>query len=164
MNVQVELLDNTYSDAVIAIVLPIQQLEFNVPITLADQPDLLDIENSYAANGGAFWGAKVNGELVGTIAIIKYDHDSVAVRKMFVKKEFRGGELQIARRLLETLISYSRENGLNNLYLGTVNILKAAMRFYEKNGFEQVPAEDLPSRFPRMAADNTFYKLTLIKN
>jgi N-acetylglutamate synthase-like GNAT family acetyltransferase len=163
MEVQVELIDNTYSEAVINIILPIQQIEFNVPITLEDQPDLLDIDASYYENGGAFWGAKINGELVGTIAMIKYDKHSAAIRKMFVKKEYRGREFQIAKRLLDTLIAYSEVNGIHKLYLGTVNFLTAAIRFYERNGFEQVAVDALPPLFPRMRADDTFYCLTLNK-
>lgn len=163
MEVQVELLDSTYAEAVINIILPIQQIEFNVPITLEDQPDLLDIDASYYKNGGAFWGAKINGELVGTIAMIKYDENSAAIRKMFVKKEYRGREFKIAKRLLDTLIAYSQANGIPNLYLGTVNFLTAAISFYERNGFEQVAVEALPPLFPRMRADDTFYCLLLKK-
>ena len=162
MEIQIEQIKNDYSDAIINIVLPIQQLEFSIPITLEDQPDLLDIESNYYANGGAFWGAKVNGELVGTIAMIKYDHDAAAIRKMFVKKEFRGKTYNIAQHLLESLILYSKANGINSLYLGTINVLHAAIRFYEKNGFEPVAITDLPALFPRMTADDTFYQLSLV--
>lgn len=161
MEIQIEQIRNDHSEAIINIVLPIQQLEFNVPITLEDQPDLLDIESNYYANGGSFWGAKINGELVGTIAMIKYDHDAAAIRKMFVKKEFRGKTYGIAQLLLESLILYSKANGINSLYLGTVNVLHAAIRFYEKNGFEAVAVTDLPALFPRMTADDTFYQLSL---
>jgi len=35
------------------------------------------------------------------------------------------------------------------------------MRFYEKNGFAQVPVEDLPTEFPRMAVDSIFYQKKL---
>jgi len=152
-------LDNTYSDQLIDLILTIQQKEFNVPITIEDQPDLKKIESFYMEPGGNFWGAFIDGELVGSIALVKFDGRAGAVRKMFVKKEFRGKELNIAQKLLEVLISFCRENGIEAIYLGTVNILKAAMRFYERNQFLQIKKEDLPARFPLMNADNVFYYL-----
>ncbi|WP_158798063.1 GNAT family N-acetyltransferase [Pedobacter sp. L105] len=162
MEIQVEQIGNDYAEEVIDIILPIQQLEFNVAITLADQPDLLDIESNYYLTGGGFWGIKIDGELVGTIALIKFDEHAAAIRKMFVKKEFRGKIYGVAQLLLETLITYCQQNDINNLYLGTVDILKAAIRFYEKNGFEAIAKANLPVLFPRMNADNVFYQLNLV--
>jgi hypothetical protein len=37
---------------ILDLILPIQQIEFNVPITLEGQPDLLDIEKNYHQTGG----------------------------------------------------------------------------------------------------------------
>ena len=162
MKIQVEQIGNLSAEAIINIILPIQQKEFNVPITLEDQPDLLDIESAYYMTGGGFWGAKIDGELVGTIAMIKFDSHSAAIRKMFVKKEFRGKNFGAAQLLLETLINYCRLNGIKNLYLGTIDLLKAAIRFYEKNGFDLITKDCLPELFPRMAADNTYFQLKLV--
>lgn len=161
MNIHIQQLDNTYSDQLIDMILNIQQKEFNVPITIEDQPDLKQIESFYTEAGGNFWGAFIDGELVGSIALVKFDERAGAVRKMFVKKEFRGKELNIAQELLEVLISFCRENGIDAIYLGTVNILKAAIRFYERNHFVQVEKENLPARFPLMSADNVFYSLII---
>lgn len=161
MNVHIQQLDNTYSDQLIDMILTIQQKEFNVPITIEDQPDLKQIESFYTEAGGNFWGAFIDGELVGSIALVKFDERAAAVRKMFVKKEFRGKELNIAQELLEVLISFCRESGIDAIYLGTVNILKAAIRFYERNHFVQVEKENLPTRFPLMSADNVFYSLII---
>ncbi|MCW3465746.1 GNAT family N-acetyltransferase [Chitinophaga nivalis] len=152
---------NQYSREVIDIILPIQQQEFNIPITLEDQPDLLDIENNYHRTGGGFWGASVNGELVGTIALISLGHQAGAVRKMFVRKAFRGKEFGIAQQLLQHLIAHSQQTGITDLYLGTVDKLAAAVRFYERNHFQQIAKADLPGYFPIMSADNVFYHLQL---
>lgn len=155
----IETLDNRHCRQVIDLILPIQQIEFNVPVTLETQPDLQDIESFYQQKGGCFWGAVHEGEIIGTIALLNTGHHAGAIRKMFVKKEFRGKELGIAQRLLETLIDYCNAHGITDLYLGTVHILKAAHRFYERNGFVEIPADALPSYFPRMMADNKFYHL-----
>lgn len=154
-------LTNDYCQQIIDLILPIQQIEFNVPITLEGQRDLLDIETNYIRPGGGFWGAIQEGELIGTIALLDTGHAAGAIRKMFVKKEFRGKELAIAQQLLAILIEYSNRQGIKDLYLGTVDMLKAAHRFYERNGFQRIKVEDLPSYFPRMMADNVFYHLHL---
>ena len=159
--IQISPLDNSYCREIIDIILPIQQIEFNVPVTLEGQPDLLDIETNYHQTGGNFWGAFHNGELVGTIGIIAIDNNGGALRKMFVRKEYRGKELGIAQLLLDTLIAYCKQNEINAIYLGTVDLLKAAHRFYEKNGFNRLPKTDLPKSFPLMGADNIFYELYL---
>lgn len=155
--------DNQYSNAIVDLILNIQQKEFNVPITIEDQPDLFNITNFYHAGGGGFWGAFINEELVGTIALVKFSDNAAAIRKMFVKKEFRGKEFSIAQKLLETLITYCKENEINDLYLGTVSILEAALRFYEKNDFVRIQKEELPEGFPLMTPDNVFCHLTLKK-
>ncbi|ASW73724.1 GNAT family acetyltransferase [Chryseobacterium piperi] len=161
MKLEIKPLDNSYSEQVIDLVLNIQQKEFNIPITIEDQPDLLQIESFYIEGGGNFWGAFIDNELVGTIALVKFDERSAAIRKMFVKKEFRGKEFQIAQILLEILISYCRENGIDEIMLGTISVLGAAIRFYERNQFQKIDKEKLPSRFPLMSADNVFYMLNL---
>lgn len=121
---KIERLDNQFCEAIIGLILPIQQIEFNVDIDLAAQPDLLDIEKNYDGSGGAFWGAKLNGELIGTIALIAVpEYHSGAIRKMFVKKEFRRKELGVAQALLKILLAYCEDNNLNEVYLGTKDIL-----------------------------------------
>ena len=157
----IKAIGNDYRDRVIALILPIQQIEFSVPVTLEDQPDLLNIDEHYNENGGAFWVAELGEEVVGTISLMAFDGQSVALRKMFVKKEFRGKEFGIANLLLHTLIDHCKVHGINAIYLGTVDMLKAAHRFYEKSGFQEIGTEDLPFRFPRMMADNKFYHLSL---
>ena len=154
-------LDNRYCQQIVDLILPIQQIEFNVPVSLETQPDLLDIEGNYKATGGGFWGAFDQEELIGTIGLIATGHQAGAIRKMFVRKEWRGKEYGVGIRLLETLIDYCQANGITDLYLGTVDTLKAAHRFYEKNGFRSVERKELPDYFPRMEADNRYYHLRL---
>lgn len=159
MNIQT--IENEYENEIVDLILNIQQNEFNVPVTLEDQPDLLDIHNFYIKPGGTFLGAFADGKLVGTIALVKFNEEAGAIRKMFVKKEFRGKEFGIAQQLLDQLIQYSKENGIKNLYLGTVEILQAALRFYEKNDFVRISKEELPKDFPLMRPDNVFCHLKL---
>jgi len=160
--IKIELLENADEAQIIGLILPIQQIEHKLPVTIEDQPDLLDIEKHYHKTGGGFWGVKHQREIIGTIALIKMrEKQGGIIRKMFVKKEFRGKELSIAQRLLDYLINYARNNGITDLYLGTVDLLKAAIRFYEKNHFIQIEKNALPPNFPLVKVDNIFYHLKL---
>ncbi|WP_118974597.1 GNAT family N-acetyltransferase [Taibaiella koreensis] len=154
-------LDNNDSQQVINLILPIQQQEFGVPISIEDQPDLIDIDSYYYKHGGSFWGVFDDHILVGTIALLALGHHAAAIRKMFVRKEYRGKEKGIAQALFDHLIAYCREQGIRDIYLGTIDHMHAAHRFYERNGFEETGASALPSYFPRMAVDNVFYHLNL---
>lgn len=156
-----EPIHNDYTEDIVNLILPIQQKEFNVDITIEDQQDLLDVELNYHQPGGGFWGAKKDGELIGTIALIAVGHHAGVIRKMFVKKDFRGKELGVAQLLLDNLVDYCRAKDIRDIYLGTVDVLKAAQRFYEKNGFDIIEQAALPVYFPRMALDNRFYHLKL---
>jgi N-acetylglutamate synthase-like GNAT family acetyltransferase len=157
----IEPIYNDHCQEILDLILPIQQIEFNVPITLEGQPDLLDIETNYHQTGGGFWGAKSNGELVGTIAMLDIGHHACAVRKMFVKQNYRGKEIGTAQLLLNTLLNYCRAKQITDVYLGTVDILKAAHRFYERNGFERKKSDEMPAYFPRMMSENVYYHLHL---
>jgi len=161
MDIIIKTLNNQDSQAIIDTILPIQQVEFGVNITLNDQPDLLNIEEFYILKGGNFWGASVENEICGTIGILRFSKNAGAIRKMFVKREFRGKEQGIASTLLETLIQYCKANGIKDIYLGTIGTMDAAIRFYEKKGFVRVDKKDLPIDFPIMFTDDVFYHLTL---
>ncbi|KUR72812.1 GNAT family acetyltransferase [Novosphingobium fuchskuhlense] len=148
-------------DAVIAHIVSIQQGEFAVPVTAADQPDLSAVAEVYQSGGGGFWVAELAGRIVGTIGLISYGANEGALRKMFVAADVRGREHGVAARLLELLVDHARAEGIVGVTLGTIERLHAAIRFYEKNGFVPVAPEDLPEGFPRMAVDTHFYRLEL---
>lgn len=150
-----------YQDQVLSLILTIQQDEYQIPITLSDQPDLLNIPNIYQTNKGNFWLAIENGEVVGTIALIDINESFAIIRKMFVKQNFRGKEKNIATQLLQTLLDWAKTNSFTAIYLGTTTSFKAAHRFYEKNGFIEIDKSQLPASFPLVAVDNVFYQYTI---
>ena len=143
---------------IVNLILNIQQNEFQVPITINEQQDLLNIPTFYQQKKGNFWVAKFNDEVVGTIALIDCGDNIGTIRKMFVKKEFRGKEHGIAQRLLNTLEESARTNTIKSLYLGTLERLEAAIRFYERNGFTLIQKQNLPSVFPLMPVDTHFFE------
>ncbi|PYE89107.1 GNAT family N-acetyltransferase [Bacillus sp. 196mf] len=120
--------ESTFQEEVVDLIVHIQQKEYNVPITKEEQPDLLEIETFYQKDHGNFWVAIYDGKVVGTVALLDIENLQVALRKMFVKKEFRGKEWG------------------------------ASHRFYEKNGFQSVSIDQLPKNFPVLQVDKKFYR------
>lgn len=152
-------------DDLFALILPIQQQEFAIPVTAADQPDLADIDGFYRRGAGEFWvAATPERRVVGSVALLDLSEAPGGaglgvIRKMFVAADQRGSGL--AQSLLDALFSRARNAGLTELWLGTTEKFRAAHRFYERNGFVAVEAADLPAPFPRMAVDTRFYRLDL---
>ncbi|MBI3504782.1 MAG: GNAT family N-acetyltransferase [Proteobacteria bacterium] len=148
--------------AMAAMVVDIQNREFGVPITYEQQPDLQDPAAFFRKGAGEFWVARAaEGAVVGTIGLVEFAPGEGALRKMFVRADFRGATHGIAQRLLDTLLMHSRTRGLKAVWLGTTALFLAAHRFYEKNGFDLVAETELPAAFPRMKPDTRFYRLFL---
>lgn len=145
------------AQSVVDVILPIQQSEFGIPITLKDQPDLRDISGFYQRDNGGFWLAESEGVIVGTIALLDIGNRQAALRKMFASQSHRGPEHGVAKQLLTTLIEWCRHRGIDEVYLGTTGAFLAAHRFYEKNGFTELAKGELPRTFPAMSVDTKFY-------
>jgi putative acetyltransferase len=156
--------ENKYTEGIVKLILDIQILEFQVPITLKEQPDLLVISEFYQINKGQFWVALDGENVVGSIALIDCGEGIGCIRKMFVKKEYRGGKYGIAQNLLNKLIAWAIEKDFENLYLGTIERLQAAIAFYKRNGFTLIEKSLLPKSFPIMAVDTNFFEKNITNN
>jgi N-acetylglutamate synthase-like GNAT family acetyltransferase len=146
----------SYQKEVLNLILKIQQEEFSIPITVDDQPDLTSIEEFYQKDGN-FWVALYYGSVVGTVAVRNIGGGNAMLRKMFVRKEYRGQTKNVAGCLLLEPLKWAKLKQLQRIYLGTTPQYIAAHRFYEKNGFTEIRREDLPSNFPVMDVDKKFY-------
>jgi N-acetylglutamate synthase-like GNAT family acetyltransferase len=149
-----------YTEQVIDFILGIQRGEFGVSITAEDQPDLKNVKDFYQKGNGNFRIALEHEKLIGTIALIDINNNEVALRKMFVAVDYRGKEKGVALQLITSEIKWCKEKKISAIYLGTLDKMKAAHRFYEKNGFVLTDKKMLPVAFPLMAVDTVFYKLS----
>lgn len=104
-----------------------------------------------------YWVAINNGKVVGTIGLLVIEKKFGVLKKMMLKKEFRGKELGIANSLLQTAIKWTIENKVPKLYLGTMTQFKAAQSFYKKNRFKQISENELPHNFLNNPLDKVFF-------
>ncbi len=150
-----------YKDRVINHIVGIQNGEFGIAITAADQPDLADIPGYYQKGCGNFWLAVHDRHVVGTISLLDIGENMAALRKMFVAPEFRGRRTGTSERLLKAALLWAKQHRINTILLGTTSKFTAAHRFYEKHGFTRIEKAYLPKNFPVMTVDTLFYQIEI---
>jgi GNAT superfamily N-acetyltransferase len=164
ISLEINKYNSAYKNDVANLVLGIQQKEFNIPITLEDQPDLQNIEAFFQYGNGNFWVAIIDNNVIGTISLVDIGNQQVALRKMFVKDGYRGAAFGAGQALLNTVFEWAKEKQLTDIFLGTTEKYLAAHRFYEKNGFVEINKADLPKAFPVMKVDVKFYHYPVMKD
>ncbi len=162
MKISIQTYSDIYQKKVENLVLGVQNGEFNLGLTAQDQPDLPNIAEFYKA--GCFWVAlNEQNQVVGTIGLEPLQGNQAALRKMFLDKSMRGNKDEnLAQRLFETLLRYAQQKGYIELWLDTPPPAQAAHRFYERNGFELMPKEEVPKSYKLPAIkDLKIYRLII---
>lgn len=99
------------------------------------------------ADGGEILFGKLGRKFVGTCALIKKSDETFELGKMAVDEAYQGKK--IGRKLLERAIEVARERGARWITLETNSKLKAAIKLYEKLGFEH-DDDPPPSHYSRV--------------
>lgn len=95
--------------------------------------DLTRIQEVYGNN---FWVAIDNNQIVGTVAFHEVSQTIAKLKRMFVKKDYRGKHIGLA--LLEKAVEEIKKQGYQEIILNTSPRMKRAHAFYERFGFEKV--------------------------
>ncbi len=122
----------------------IKQLVFSVLTEFGLTPDpegldedLNDVESTYLASGGLFEVVESgDGAIVGTAGLVIRTDGKAELRKMYLRKDFRGRGL--GRILLERMLNHARAKGVRVVELETNSSLQSAVRLYRAYGFELV--------------------------
>jgi GNAT superfamily N-acetyltransferase len=112
-----------------------REFGFGPDVTPESDPDLFDIVGTYTGQG-RFWVAIHGEQLVGTGAIRQKTPEVGEVKRMYLLAPYRGRGIGLA--LLETAVSFAREQGYQRLQLDTVAGLKQAIHLYERYGFQKI--------------------------
>jgi len=91
------------------------------------------------ANRERCWMAETNGEIIGSVFILKRSETVSQLRLMLVEKKARG--LGLGTRFVNQCIRFSRRAGYQKIILLTESRHVAAQHIYERAGFRLVREE-----------------------
>jgi GNAT superfamily N-acetyltransferase len=110
--------------------------EYYDAVDVVVREDADSFAREYFATGAGIWLASEGARTVGCIALrpLAKFKQSGEVKRLYVRPESRGQH--IAEGLLKALEKYAADAGYRTLYLDTKDDLIAAIRFYERHGYE----------------------------
>lgn len=147
---------------VIDVILHVQNVEFNVGISLEQQPDLSDIEGHYLASGGGFWVAtNAEGKVVGTIGLQAKPGGIGILKKFFVLASYRGSQTGCAAKLFAALTEHARKSEMRTLVLDTPSVATRSHAFYRAAGFQEISEAQLPVTYDYPNRNSIFFRLDL---
>lgn len=155
--------EESYTQDVIDLVLHFQNDGSRPLVTVADQPDLLHIRDSYLRAGGNFWLAVDDGKLAGSIGMLPYGAEIAILKKFFVYEPYQGHPIHLGQQLYAAFLQFAREQGFHTILLDTPKNTVRAHRFYEVAGFQKVTKQELPVSYhhPYADVDCDFFCLNL---
>lgn len=114
-------------------------------IEKGDDLSLTNPRQEIIEKGGYIFYAKVNGEIVGTVSLLRKTDTVFELSKMAVAEKTRG--LGIGKLLIGHCINFARVNNISKLILYSNTKLEPAIHLYRKYGFFETPLE--PGRYER---------------
>lgn len=93
--------------------------------------------------GCKIWRAHKDGKTLGSLTLDGADdetRDGLAHLRWFIVSE-DARSLGVGQALMNTAIAFARSEGLNGIYLTTIDDMKAARAVYLKSGFKMVSEE-----------------------
>ena len=126
--------------------LNLEWIERLFKIEAADLKVLDDPEHSIVSPGGQIFFALDDSDVIGTVAMIRFDAHRFELAKMAVASthQRRG----IAERLGKAGIDWARSAGARVVFLETNSKLDGAIRLYERLGFRHA-VDPNPSEYAR---------------
>jgi DNA-binding MarR family transcriptional regulator/N-acetylglutamate synthase-like GNAT family acetyltransferase len=135
----VEIIDFSYEYREYFKTLNTEWLEKHFEVEKRDLEILTNPESEIIRKGGYIYFARLDGEVVGTGALLYLDEESYEIVKMAVTERAQGK--QVGKRLATALVDKAREEGAKRILLKTDNKLWAAVNLYRKLGFKVTVGE-----------------------
>lgn len=102
--------------------------------------DQLDNPRQYVIDkGGQIFFALVDGEVAGTVAMIRVNYDVFELAKMAVSPQFQG--CKIGEKLMQACVDFAERENAPFIVLESNTKQFAAINLYRKFGFKQTPLD-----------------------
>lgn len=98
--------------------------------------ELKNISVQYNAPGGVLLLLTQNNDPVGCVCLRKTSDEVAEMKRMYIKKEFRGKGL--SKQLIEKLLDHAKELKYKAVRLDTLPQMKEAMNLYLCIGFKEI--------------------------
>ena len=124
-----------------------------------NDPEVDWLSRAYAEPGCAYFVVERDGKVLGGAGVaplIGGDPDTCELRKMYFRAELRGTGVGAA--MMAKCLYTARKLGYRRCYLETLRGMDAAMRLYERSGFQRIPG---PLGATGHGGCNAFYLLGL---
>jgi ribosomal protein S18 acetylase RimI-like enzyme len=103
----------------------------------SDVIQLGDPQKEIIDKGGQIYYITVNGEIAGTVSLMKVNEDTYELAKMAVNEGFQGNKL--GDKLMQFCIAKAQEMKIKKLILYSNTLLAPAIHLYKKYGFYEIP-------------------------
>ena len=102
------------------------------------EDELRNLSGRYSPPDGRLLLASVDGKLAGCIALRKLEENICEMKRLYVRKDFRG--LGLGNTMIEKLIGDARAIGYSKIHLDTFPPkMEKAVKLYESHGFTPIP-------------------------
>jgi GNAT superfamily N-acetyltransferase len=105
-------------------------------------PDLFDLERRYGGEAGAFWVARLEGQVVGSVGVERLPDGRAELHRLYLDATLRGRG--VGRALVEVVLGWCRAAGIARLTLWSDTRFDRAHRLYEGMGFTKTGEREIP--------------------